>query len=318
MQPTLTLRGVSKRYADHVAVESLGFTVPAGTIYGILGPNGAGKSTTLRMIMNIIARDVGEISLLGRDPAEHPALLKQVGYLPEDRGLYRKMRVIDTIVFFGRLKGLTAREARRRAGEWLERLGLGEWGNATVDTLSKGMQQKVQFIATVLHDPPVLILDEPFSGLDPVNQDVLLDTVKQAKEAGRTVLFSTHIMEQAERICDQICIIAEGQKVLEGGVREVRRQEAGNRYQIEFETEPAGLDSLLHDRRRFDRAVRSNGSWEVDLTDGTEPRDLLIELTRMEPTLLRFVRVEPTLHQIFVNRVGAAATAHRKGQVADA
>jgi ABC-2 type transport system ATP-binding protein len=312
MEPTLSLRGVGKRFSDHVAVDSLDFTVPSGTIYGILGPNGAGKSTTLRMIMNIIAPDSGKISLLGRDPAEHPRVLKQVGYLPEDRGLYRKMKVIDTIVFFGRLKGLSGREAKRRAVVWLDRLGLADWRDAKVQTLSKGMQQKVQFISTVLHDPQMLILDEPFSGLDPVNQDVLLDTVRAARAAGNTVLFSTHIMEQAERICDHVCIIAGGRKVLDGSLREVRRGEAGNRYEIEFETEPAGLEALLADRRRFTRAVRSNGAWDVELADRADPRELLVALTRMEPRLTRFVRVEPSLHEIFVSRVGDAETAHRR------
>jgi ABC-2 type transport system ATP-binding protein len=311
MQPALTLSGVSKRYADHVAVDDLSFSVPSGTIYGILGPNGAGKSTTLRMIMNIIGRDSGSVALLGRDPEAHGEVLRQVGYLPEDRGLYRKMKVIDTIVFFGRLKGLTARQARDGGEEWLERMGLAEWRDAKVQTLSKGMQQKVQFITTVLHDPQLLILDEPFSGLDPVNQDVLRETVEGARRAGRTVLFSTHIMEQAERICDHVCIIAGGRKVLDGGLREVRRREAGNRYEIEFETEPTGLEPLLSERRWVAHAVRHNGGWQVDLTDGADPRDLLLELTRLEPRLLRFVRVEPTLHEIFVSRVGDAGVAHR-------
>lgn len=318
MESALTLTNVSKRFASHLAVESLSLAVPPGTIYGILGPNGAGKSTTLRMIMNIIARDGGDISLLGRDPARDPAVLRQVGYLPEDRGLYRKMRVMDTIVFFAELKGVAPAEARRRGAEWLERMGLGAWQDAKVETLSKGMQQKVQFIATVLHEPSLLVLDEPFSGLDPVNQDVLRQTVQEAKAAGRTVLFSTHIMEQAERICDHVCIIAEGHKVLEGEIRAVRRREAGSRYEIEVDGPSSRLQGMLDDARWFQSVEAYNGGWRVDLAAGVDPRDLLARLNELDSPLVRFLRVEPSLHEIFVNRVGDAGTARRRLEVAHA
>jgi len=318
MNTALSLHDVEKRYAGHLAVDRLSLAVPEGTIYGILGPNGAGKSTTLRMIMNIIARDRGDISLLGQDPTRHPAVLKRVGYLPEDRGLYRKMKVLDTIVFFAELKGVSAADARRRGDEWLARMGLAEWRDAKVETLSKGMQQKVQFITTVLHEPPLLVLDEPFSGLDPVNQDVLRQTVHDAKSAGRTVLFSTHIMEQAERICDHLCIIAQGRKVLEGGIREVRRAEAGNRYEIEFERPSAGFERLIERGQWFEHAERHDAGWRVDLRPSTDSRALLAELNGLDAPLLRFLRVEPTLHEIFVSRVGDAGTAHRRPEVAHA
>ncbi|MEX0912232.1 MAG: ATP-binding cassette domain-containing protein [Gemmatimonadota bacterium] len=317
-QPTLILRDIRKRFADHVAVESLSLDVPSGTIYGILGPNGAGKSTTLRMTMNIIARDAGDVSLLGRDPARSPQVLREVGYLPEDRGLYRKMRVIDAIVFFAELKGVAPAEARARGGDWLERMGLGEWRDAKIETLSKGMQQKVQFITTVLHDPRLLILDEPFSGLDPVNQEVLRETVREAKDEGRTVIFSTHIMEQAERICDHVCIIAGGRKVLEGGLREIRRREAGDRYEIQFESPSAEFERLAQDPRWFARADRHDEGWEVELARGADPRALLTELNSLEPRLRRFLRMEPSLHEIFVSRVGDASIAHRRAGVSDA
>jgi ABC-2 type transport system ATP-binding protein len=318
MNPALALTHVTKRYANHIAVESLSLQVPTATIYGILGPNGAGKSTTLRMIMNIIARDGGDISLLGRDPARDPKVLKEVGYLPEDRGLYRKMRVLDTIVFFAELKGVSPADARRRGGVWLERLGLGAWQDARVETLSKGMQQKVQFIATVLHEPRLLVLDEPFSGLDPVNQDVLREVVQEAKDAGRTVLFSTHIMDQAERICDHVCIIADGRKVLEGETRAVRRREAGRRYDIEFESSAPRFEAMVRAGRWFDRAEPLNGAWRVDLAPGVDARDLLAELNQLEAPLLRFLRVEPSLHEIFVQRVGDAGTARRRTEVTHA
>lgn len=311
MEPTLTLRDIGKRFDDHVAVDSLSLSVPPGTVYGILGPNGAGKSTTLRMIMNIIARDTGQISLLGRDPVRDPKVLRRVGYLPEERGLYRKMKVMDTIAFFAELKGVPAPEARRRGRVWLERMGLAEWEGAKIETLSKGMQQKVQFITTVLHEPEVLVLDEPFSGLDPVNQDVMRDTVERARSEGRTVLFSTHVMEQAERICDHVCIIAQGRKVLEGGLREVRRRERGNRYEIEFESDPPGFERLVSEGRLFEGAERRNGSWRVELSPRIDSTALLSELNGLGSRIVRFIHLEPSLHQIFVSRVGDAGTAHR-------
>ena len=227
MSHALVLEDVTKSYADHVAVRDLSVAVPTGSVYGILGPNGAGKSTTLRMIMNILLRDSGEIRLLGRDPERDRHVLERVGYMPEERGLYKKMKVMDVIVFFARLKGVEAAEARRRGTEWIETMGLEDWAGAKVETLSKGMQQKVQFITTVLHEPEVLILDEPQSGLDPVNQEVLRDTILGTSRAGRTVILSTHNMAEAQRMCDAVCIIAEGSKVLDGNVREIRRQHRG-------------------------------------------------------------------------------------------
>jgi ABC-2 type transport system ATP-binding protein len=210
MTNALELQDVTKRYVGHLAVDRLALTVPKGSIYGILGPNGAGKSTTLRMVMNIIARDSGSISLLGADPARDAAVLKRVGYLPEERGLYKKMTALDAVVFFGALRGMSEGDARRLGKGWLEKMGLGQWQGAKIETLSKGMQQKVQFVTTVVHGPDLLILDEPASGLDPVNQEVLRDTILGAAKEGRTVVFSTHNMDQAEQLCDSVCIIARG------------------------------------------------------------------------------------------------------------
>ncbi|HKP75696.1 MAG TPA: ATP-binding cassette domain-containing protein, partial [Longimicrobiaceae bacterium] len=235
MTDALTLDGVSKRYSGHTAVDDLSLAVPQGTIYGILGPNGAGKSTTLRMVMNIIARDGGRISLLGADPAADTKVLRNVGFLPEERGVYRKMKVTDVIVFFAELKGMDRRKARAQAGDWLDRMDLSDWRMARVETLSKGMQQKVQFIATVIHDPDLLILDEPHSGLDPVNQEVLRDTMLDARDRGKTVIFSTHNMEQAEQLCESVCIIAQGRKVLDGRLKDVRRENLGNSWQVDFD-----------------------------------------------------------------------------------
>jgi len=316
--PAVTIRNVTKRYAEHVAVHQLSLTVPAGCIYGILGPNGAGKTTTLRMIMRVISPDEGTITLLGRKPQQSRDILRRVGYLPEERGLYRRMKVIDTIVFFARLKGVEPRRARREGTEWLERMGLAEWRNARVQTLSKGMQQKVQFIATILHGPDILVLDEPFSGLDPVNQEVLREAVISARDEGRTVLFCTHVLQQAQYICEEVCIIAGGQKVLEGEVRALRRDAAGNRFEVEFEDDTEATRRFLGDPRLFQDARRSNGRWEAVLTPGVAPREVLAQASQLDSDMRRFLRMEPSLHEIFVRHVGDPRVARRRGGSPDA
>jgi ABC-2 type transport system ATP-binding protein len=318
MTSSLLLRGVSKRYARHTAVEDLSLDVPTGTIYGILGPNGAGKSTTIRMALNIIAPDEGEIRLLGHDPAVDRRVLRRVGYLPEERGLYRKMRVLDVIVFFARLKGVDAGEARREGGRWLDRMGLGEWRSARVETLSKGMQQKVQFIATVVHRPELLVLDEPASGLDPVNQEVLTGTILEARREGRTVLFSTHNMSQAEALCEGVCIIADGRKVLDGELRDIRRANRGNRWRVEYDIPPAGALEAIERAAGEARVETREGGWEVELPPGDDPRALMAALATLEEAPISFERVEPTLHEIFVERVGASASTARRREVAHA
>jgi ABC-2 type transport system ATP-binding protein len=314
MSHALLLDGVSKSFASHAAVKNLSLAVPAGTIYGILGPNGAGKSTTLRMVMNIIIRDAGTIQLLGADPERDRSVLRRIGFLPEERGLYRKMKVTDVIVFFGELKGMQARDARREGDRWIERMGLGEWRNAKVETLSKGMQQKVQFITTVVHDPELLILDEPHSGLDPVNQQVLQDTILDWQRRGRTVLFSTHNMAAAEELCEHVCIIAGGNKVLDGRLRDVRRAHRGTRYRVEFEGPSESVDRWMT-TSRHGWAERHGEGWRLELA-GADPRALLDELNRLDVPLSRFEHEQPSLHEIFVSRVGDAATAHRRPEVA--
>src|SRR6266487_3506005 len=214
--PILTLDRVSKHFAGHTAVAELSLSVPRGVIYGLLGPNGAGKTTTIRMIMDILEPDGGAVRVFG-EPGGGRAHSERIGYLPEERGLYRKMRVLDVLVFLGEMKGVDRRRARQRADEWLERLGLAQWRLRRVDELSKGMQQKVQFISTMLHDPALVVLDEPFSGLDPVNAQVLKDAVLDLRRRGKTILFSTHIMEQAEKLCDELCIIARSKCLPSGG-----------------------------------------------------------------------------------------------------
>ncbi|HSM34967.1 MAG TPA: ATP-binding cassette domain-containing protein [Longimicrobiales bacterium] len=311
MTHALELEHVSKSYAEHVAVRDLSLSVPTGSVYGILGPNGAGKSTTLRMIMNILLRDSGQIRLLGRDPERDREVLERVGYLPEERGLYRKMKVMDVIVFFARLKGVDAADARSRGSEWLEKMGLADWGGAKVETLSKGMQQKVQFITTVLHEPEVLILDEPQSGLDPVNQEVLRETILSTSRAGRTVILSTHNMAEAQRMCDAVCIIAEGAKVLDGSVRAIRREHRANRFALEFDEDSEGVRRFMRESPHVLEARESGGGWEVALAGESGAGPLLGDLARLDVPVSRFEHLQPTLHEIFVSRVGDASRARR-------
>ncbi|MBD0324929.1 MAG: ATP-binding cassette domain-containing protein, partial [Pyrinomonadaceae bacterium] len=214
---TLTLSGVTKRYDDFTAVNDLSLAVRAGRIFGIIGPNGAGKTTTIRMIVNITAPDEGRIELFGQEM--NAELQNRIGYLPEERGLYKKMKIVDQLRFFAELKNITGRAVDERIDRWLERVKLSEWRNKKADELSKGMQQKIQFIAAVLHDPDLLILDEPFSGLDPVNVELLKEIVLELKAEGKTIIFSTHQMEVAEKICDDICMINKSRKVLDGTLR---------------------------------------------------------------------------------------------------
>lgn len=308
MPNALVVERISKRFAGHTAVHDLSLVVPRGAIWGILGPNGAGKSTTLRMVMNIIARDSGRVLVDGADPESDRSVLRRIGYLPEERGLYRKMKVLDVIEFFSGLKGVPRSTSRARGVEWLERMGLTEWRDARVDTLSKGMQQKVQFIATVLHEPEILILDEPFSGLDPVNQEVLRDTVRNAHLAGRTVILSTHNMEQAQELCEGITIIAAGQKVVDGRLDEVRRAYRGNRYRVEFDERTPEAEEFIHRSTQFlvARAVRDG--WDVELAPGVTGSQLLAALGQTGLAVRKFEHLEPTLHEIFVTEVGALAT----------
>jgi len=303
------LQHVTKRYAGHVAVHELSLEVPAGAIYGLLGPNGAGKTTTIRMIMGIVKPDSGTAVVLGtRDGGWE--LSHRIGYLPEERGLYRKMKVLDLLVFLAEVKGVDRRTARTAAPAWLERLGLSAWGAHKVDQLSKGMQQKVQFIATVLHKPDLVILDEPFAGLDPVNSQVMKDTVLELARQGTTIVFSTHVMDQAERLCDSVCIIARGEKVLDGKVADVKRGHRGRHVAVAVEDGLKSIDQVLADRRFVAKSDNYGHFAEVELLDGIQPQQLLTRLLEVGARIHRFEVVEPSLHKIFLDRVGPeAATA---------
>ncbi|HEX2780986.1 MAG TPA: ATP-binding cassette domain-containing protein [Gemmatimonadaceae bacterium] len=310
MTPALEIQNVAKRYAAHVAVRDLSLVVPRGTVYGLLGPNGAGKTTTIRMILDIIEPDTGTISVLGTTHRDR-AIQDRVGYLPEERGLYKKMQVRRILKFLAELKGLHGREADARITEWLERLGLRtadkDWGLAKVDELSRGMQQKVQFIAALLHDPELVILDEPFSGLDPVNAQALKDTVVELKRRGKTVIFSTHLMDNAERLCDAVCIIARGEKVLDGAVSAVKAAHGEHSVALALDgaVTPA-VQAVLADRSLVAEMDDSNLYYELELAPGADARVLLRRLVEAGAAIRRFERVQPSLHSIFLERVGAS------------
>jgi len=228
----VSIQGVSKSFDSKRAVDSLSFDVPAGSIFGLLGPNGSGKTTTIRMILKILLPDEGTIRVLGRDLDEDGK--KRIGYLPEERGMYKGMRVGEHLAFFGALHGLSLGEARVRAQKWLARFVAADWYQRKVQELSKGMQQKVQFIGTILHDPDLVILDEPFSGLDPVNARLLKDVILELRDRGCTVIFSTHQMEQVEKSCDRICLIHQGRAVIQGPLAQIRQEHGGNTVHVEY------------------------------------------------------------------------------------
>jgi ABC-2 type transport system ATP-binding protein len=307
----IDIRHVAKRYAEHVAVRDLSLEVPRGSVYGLLGPNGAGKTTTIRMILDIIIPDSGTITLFG-EPHRTSGITDRIGYLPEERGLYKKMQVRRVLKFLAELKGVDGRTAETRIEEWLERLQLKtadkDWGASKIDELSRGMQQKVQFIGTLLHDPDLVILDEPFSGLDPINAQALKDTVVELRGRGKTVIFSTHMMDNAERLCDFVCIIAHGDKVLDGAVSEVKESH-GNRV-VALSVGGGGdsrvtLQPILADRTLVSRSDDQNRFYEIQLEPGADAQRLLQRVVETGVPIQRFELVQPSLHQIFLERVGA-------------
>jgi ABC-2 type transport system ATP-binding protein len=310
MTPALSIDRIAKRYDQHVAVRELSLSVPAGTLFGLLGPNGAGKTSTIRMILNIIQPDSGAIRVLDQ-PFDSPTIVNRIGYLPEERGLYKKMQVRRVLRFLAELKGIGAKDADHRIDGWLERLALRgngrDWGTAKVEELSRGMQQKVQFIGALLHEPQLVILDEPFSGLDPINAQAMKDTMLDLRTKGRTVIFSTHIMDNAERMCDAVCIIARGEKVLDGSVSDVRAAHGGRTVALAFAgPRSTAVDAVLADRSLVVSTDDQNRFLECELAPGAEPQQLLEALVRAGAPIERFERVRPSLHRIFLEKVGAA------------
>jgi ABC-2 type transport system ATP-binding protein len=298
----IELRGIWKHFNGVTAVAGLDLAVPRGATYGLLGPNGAGKTTAIRMLLRILEPDAGEIRLFGGEVSQ--AALDRVGYLPEERGLYRRMRVRRLLAFFAELKGLPARIAAPRIDEWLERLGLADRRDARLQELSKGNQQKVQFISAILHDPELVILDEPFSGLDVINQQVMREIVTELQRRERTIIFCTHMIGQAEKICDHVCILARGRKVVDGSLAEVKRGHDDGAIALRLEERsPAAIERVR--ALPLVRTLHAEGNeLEVTLRPGHEPRQLLEALVGSGLGVRRFEVIEPSLERIFLERVG--------------
>jgi ABC-2 type transport system ATP-binding protein len=292
------LEKVRKAYGHFVAVDDLSFSIAQGTIYGLLGPNGAGKTSTIRMMIGITVPDSGTVSLFG-EPFRRPHLCR-IGYLPEERGLYKKMKVLEHLIFLAELHGLAASEARRRALSWAERMEIAAWLPKKVEELSKGMQQKIQFIAALLHEPEFIIMDEPFGGLDPVNATLLKDVLLDLKKQGRTILFSTHRMDQVEKLCDSICLIDHGRPVLAGELKQIKAGYGKNHVQIEYD----GDGSFLRQQDGLVESFNDYGNHvELRLKKGADAQELL-RAAAAGCRIRRFELSEPSLEEIFIDVVG--------------
>jgi len=295
--PILELQNVSKSFGQLEAVQDLSLTAPAGMIYGFLGPNGAGKTTTIRMIMEIILPDRGRILINGHLNTSRD-VLDRVGYLPEERGVYRKMKVREALEFFAQLKGLKKSEHRAKIETWIERFGMADVQTKKMEELSKGNQQKIQFLTAVLHEPDLIILDEPFMGLDPLNADLIKQVILEQKQRGAAIVFSTHLMESAERLCDAICLINKGRKVLDGEVKKVKRDFGRNNVILAYD----GKSDFLKNNGMVERHDDYGNYVEVHLRDGASPQALLAAAMQ-QAEISRFEIVEPSLHEIFLATV---------------
>jgi len=292
----LEIDSVTKRFGEFCAVKELSCKVAAGGIYSLLGPNGAGKTTTIRMVMNIIIPDSGSIRVFGQSMNEN--MKREIGYLPEDRGLYPKMKVGELLMFLAELKSVKRAEARKKIDIWLERFELMEWKNKKVEELSKGMQQKIQFIATVIHSPRLIILDEPFSGLDPVNTKLMKDIMREMKTEGKTIIFSTHRMEQVEMISDDICLINKGRMVLEGPLHRIKTEYGKNTVILEYE----GDASAVSGQPEVEKIDDYGKFMEIKLREGADPQVLLQKMVD-RIRISKFEIQEPTLNAIFIDKV---------------
>jgi len=297
---SIRVANVTKRFGDFTAVEDLSFDVRAGRVFGFLGPNGAGKTTTIRMIVGITKPDEGSIELKG----EHISyrLQNRIGYLPEERGLYKKMRVVDQLRYFAALKGVSTAEADRRIDTWLGRMELSDWKRKRTTDLSKGMQQKIQFISTVLHDPDVLILDEPFSGLDPINVEFLMDVIDEYKTAEKTIIFSTHLMSTAEKLCKDIILINRSRKVLGGSLREIKESYGKNMVALRG----SSFGDVFEDRSVVVKTTADADEIEVQLADRISSGTLLRRLVDSGAVITKFEEIEPSLNDIFIEKVRGA------------
>ena len=298
---TIELEKVRKSYGQFIAVDDLSFRIEQGSVFGLLGPNGAGKTSTIRMMIGITAPDSGVIRVFGQ-PFNRKCLDK-VGYLPEERGLYKKMKMLDQLIFLGELHGMAAADAQQKAIEWCRRLEISEKLASKVEELSKGMQQKIQFIAALLHDPDFIIMDEPFAGLDPVNSDLLKNVLLEMKKNGKTILFSTHRMDQVEKLCDSICLINKGKLVLAGDLKQVKARYGKNNIQIGYDGDG---DGAFLEHNTLVRSFNDYGNYvEVRLAPGADPQQLL-RMAAERSRISRFELMEPSLEEIFIEVVGKA------------
>ncbi|MFT4536432.1 MAG: ABC-2 type transport system ATP-binding protein [Saprospiraceae bacterium] len=294
----LSLRNVVKNYHNHTAVDNVSFDVPKGSVFGLLGPNGAGKTSLIRIITTITMADSGQV-LLDGEPINfnHPS---QIGYMPEERGLYKKMKVGEQLLYLAQLKGMPYKEAKQKLHSWLDKFDIISWWDKRVEELSKGMQQKIQFIATVVHEPKLLILDEPFSGLDPINTNLIKDEIDQLNQNGTSIIFSTHRMEQVEEVCENIILINNGRKILEGNVSQIKIDHKENLFKVEFDNSLLRINGLAN----FQILESQNDSITVKLNDGMRPNDLLGLLIGNGAEINSFNEILPSINDIFISRVG--------------
>lgn len=295
----LKVENIVKSFGDYKAVNDVSFQVEKQKVFGLLGPNGAGKTTTIRMINNILIPDTGIITIFGEKLSEDSQ--NRMGYLPEERGLYKKIKVLEQLIYFGQLKGMKRFEASQQAKKWLKQLDAAEWENKKIQELSKGMQQKVQFISTILHDPDLIILDEPFSGFDPINTETLKQIILDLKNEGKTIILSTHVMQQVEQLCDDICLINKGRAVLQGAVRDIKRSRGRDTILLEYE----GEDTFLNELRNVRFLNRSNGRVEFRMENAQENSNEILELAMKSVNVFRFELIEPSLHEIFIETVSS-------------
>ncbi|HCR49941.1 MAG TPA: ABC transporter [Bacteroidetes bacterium] len=300
--PVLQIEGVTKRYDRTLAVNDISFSVASGRLFGLLGPNGAGKTTSIRMITYITTPDEGRVLFQGKPVGTWSQ--DRMGYMPEERGLYKKMKIGEQLIFMAELKGLSPSEARKQVRYWLERFGASDWANKKTEELSKGMQQKVQFISTIAHNPDLIILDEPFSGLDPVNAELLREVILELKNIGKTILFASHRMEQVEQMCDDICLIAHGKAVLTGSLREIKRSFGRNTVEVEFEgsdewiTQAGGLHGISVKARTRNRA-------ELVIAQEAQAQKILQMAIGAGVAIIRYELMEPSLNEIFIRTVAS-------------
>lgn len=295
----LSLRQIQKRYGDYTASDNIDIEIPKGKIFGLLGPNGAGKTTLIRMITRIIYPDSGQILFNGEPISD--AHTERIGYMPEERGLYKKMKVGEHLVYLCRLKGFTKADAKAKVDFWLKRFEAENWYNKNVEELSKGMSQKVQFIATIIHNPDLLILDEPFSGLDPINSKLIEEEIYQLKKEGKTIIFSTHRMEQVEEICDEIVLVNKGKKVLEGGVKELKQRFKENKYRLTYN---GSLPDWVEEK--YNITMKGEGESEIAFDAQHPKKEMLQSLLNAGIDITGFNEILPGINEIFIRTVEGA------------